>query len=47
MHFGKAVGGHVLGLQITVLVDSSHTQAWHLYSNVSLNWKKNNVGLNV
>lgn len=29
--------GHAFGLQVTVLVDSSQMQFWHLYSNLSLN----------
>lgn len=29
--------GHTFGLHITVLVDSSQTQFWHLYSKFSLN----------
>lgn len=37
LQFVRGGAGHTLGLQVTVLMDSSQMQFWHLYSNLSLN----------
>lgn len=39
MQFATGVAGHTLGWHVTVLVASKQMQFWHLYSNLSLNWK--------